>query len=364
MLRKHGGTTFVFAGGSSLGMAARLASGSSSSMKNCSRTIFLNCASVRREPASLRASPPQCLEAALIDHSPRHADIEQAANDAFPETAAADLRFELGDARLQTLAVLRRHLRLRRDFGIRRDADGGLHRGRSIDAEEERLTECFLRVAPFIEHVDDVLRDGLLELEERIVLCRRLALLANLVSRSRDAPSWRAVSPPKASYETRSGCRLAHPFRHLGRNARTDPRLHEIPVVREIDFGYTRGGRKPPFIFGRVAAHGPDIVQRAPFASHDPLSARKIGMGRVGGFGFERCLVKPGRQHVDQVDVAREFAVLLLGDAAGDKDAEMPDRLVNGVDDGLSVSADLVDVAVEIENPAERLLRRRDVVAL
>src|SRR4029077_3763947 len=40
------------AGGSNLGMAARLASGSSSSMKNCSRTIFLNCASVRRDPAS------------------------------------------------------------------------------------------------------------------------------------------------------------------------------------------------------------------------------------------------------------------------------------------------------------------------
>ena len=56
--------------------------------------------------------------------------------------------------------------------------------------------------------------------------------------------------------------------------------------------------------------------------------------------------------------------MLLLGDAAGDEDAEMPDRLVNGVDDGLPVGPDLVDIAVEIENPVERLLRRRDVVAL
>ena len=85
------------------------------------------------------------------------------------------------------LAVFRRHLRFWRNFGIRRDADRGLHHGRSIDAEKERFTKCFLRVAPFIEYVDDVLRDGLLELDERIVLCCRLALLANFVSRSRDA---------------------------------------------------------------------------------------------------------------------------------------------------------------------------------
>ena len=37
---------------------------------------------------------------------------------------------------------------------------------------------------------------------------------------------------------------------------------------------------------------------------------------------------------------------------------------MNGVDDGLTVGADLIDIVVEIEDPAERLLRRRDVVAL
>ena len=34
------------------------------------------------------------------------------------------------------------------------------------------------------------------------------------------------------------------------------------------------------------------------------------------------------------------------------------------VDDGLAVGADVVDVVVEIEDPSQRLLRRRDVVAL
>ena len=42
----------------------------------------------------------------------------------------------------------------------------------------------------------------------------------------------------------------------------------------------------------------------------------------------------------------------------------MADRLVDGVDDGLAVRPDVVDALVEIEDPAQRLLRRRDVVGL
>ena len=42
----------------------------------------------------------------------------------------------------------------------------------------------------------------------------------------------------------------------------------------------------------------------------------------------------------------------------------MADQFVNAVDDGLAVGADVVDAAVEVENPAQRLLRWRDVVAL
>ena len=41
-----------------------------------------------------------------------------------------------------------------------------------------------------------------------------------------------------------------------------------------------------------------------------------------------------------------------------------PILLVDGVDDGLAVGADVVDAVVEVEDPVERLLRRGDVVAL
>ena len=56
--------------------------------------------------------------------------------------------------------------------------------------------------------------------------------------------------------------------------------------------------------------------------------------------------------------------MLFFGNAAGYEYSEMPDRFVNGVDNGLPVGSDLFDVAVEIENPVKRLLRRCDVVAL
>src|SRR6516162_3583464 len=42
----------------------------------------------------------------------------------------------------------------------------------------------------------------------------------------------------------------------------------------------------------------------------------------------------------------------------------MADRLVDGVHDGLPIGADFVHVVVEIEDPSQRLLRRRYVVAL
>ena len=56
--------------------------------------------------------------------------------------------------------------------------------------------------------------------------------------------------------------------------------------------------------------------------------------------------------------------MLLPRHAAGDEDAEMADLIVHAVDDGLAVGADVLDALIEVGDPAQRLLRRRDVVAL
>ena len=56
--------------------------------------------------------------------------------------------------------------------------------------------------------------------------------------------------------------------------------------------------------------------------------------------------------------------MLLARDVPRHEDAEMPDCLVDGVDDRLPMRADVIDVLIEIEDPAERLLWRGDVIAL
>src|SRR5690606_33853664 len=75
-------------------------------------------------------------------------------------------------------------------------------------------------------------------------------------------------------------------------------------------------------------------------------------------------LVQAGRQDVDEIDVAGELLVFLACHAAGYEDAQVADAFVHRVDDGLVVGADLVVVLVQVGDPAQRLGRGRDVVAL
>ena len=90
----------------------------------------------------------------------------------------------------------------------------------------------------------------------------------------------------------------------------------------------------------------------------------RSGLDRVLALCLEHRLVKARRQHVDEVDVAGELAVLLARHAARDEYSEMADGFVDRVDDRLAVSADVVDIIIEVENPSECLLGRRDVIAL
>src|SRR4029434_1415928 len=138
--------------------------------------------------------------------------------------------------------------------------------------------------------------------------------------------------------------------------------LNERAVEREVDIGQLRRRRKAPLVGGIVAAERADVVQRADFAAHHPLSAEQIGARRVRSFRLATRLVEARRQQVDKVDVVREFAVLLSSDVSGNEDPQVTYALVESVDDRLSMRADVVDVVVTVENPSERLLRRGDVV--
>src|SRR5262249_13846377 len=126
----------------------------------------------------------------------------------------------------------------------------------------------------------------------------------------------------------------------------------EGAVKGKIGLGHGGGGRETALIRRIIAAERADVVQGPCFAPHHPLSGREIRIGRVLGFGLEYRLVEPGRQRVDQVDVAGKLAMLFLGNAAGDEDAEVTDARMDGVYDGLAVRANFVDVLVKIENPS------------
>ena len=157
---------------------------------------------------------------------------------------------------------------------------------------------------------------------------------------------------------------IAHQLRHLRPHHALDPRLDELPVCGEIDFRYALGSGKPPLILGRIAAHGTDVVERPCLAAHYPLTDDEIRTRGLLVLGLERGFIEPRRQHVDQIDIAGEFRVLFLGDAAGHEYAEMADTFVDRVDNRLPIGPDLIDVGIAIEDPVQRLLRRGDIVAL
>jgi hypothetical protein len=153
------------------------------------------------------------------------------------------------------------------------------------------------------------------------------------------------------------------PFGHRGVGQHANHGLGERAVEREVRLGNASSGREPALVGGVVATERADVVQGPRFAPHHPISGREVRVDRIPSLGFEYGLVEPGRQRIDQVDIARELAVLLFCDAAGHEDAEVTDALMHGVDDGLPVGSDFVDVVVQVEDPSERLLGRRDVVA-
>ena len=155
-----------------------------------------------------------------------------------------------------------------------------------------------------------------------------------------------------------------HQLRYGGRQDAAHHGPHECAVERQVSFRHPGRGGEAALVGGVVAAERADVVERPPLAAHDPVAGDEVGVGCLAGFGLEHRLVKARRQHVDHVDIARELAVLLARHAGGDENSEMSDGFVDRVDDRLAVGADLVDVLVEIEDPSERLLRRRDVVAL
>ena len=208
------------------------------------------------------------------------------------------------------------------------DADGRLQRRRAVHRQKCPFGQRLAHVPPRVERGDDLAGYGFLQRDERIVGQPRAFDPCEPAR-----PSWR----PEPSSDSRSRTtRIAAATDAVccihSRQRRVDERanhgLRKRAIEREIGLRYAGGGREPALIGRIVAAERSNVVERPGLAPHHPIAGGEIGVGRVPGLALEHRLVETGRQGVDQVDIARELAVLLLCNAAGNEDAQ-DDRRVS-----------------------------------
>ena len=154
------------------------------------------------------------------------------------------------------------------------------------------------------------------------------------------------------------------PFGGLVVHRGTNEGLEQRPVQAQVDLGHPPRRREAALVLGRRLHDGPHVVQGARLEAHYPVPRDQIGVHGLGGARRHDGFIQAGRQDVDQVDVGGELLVLLLRHTARYKDPQVANALVHGVDDGLAAGADVVILTVQVHDPAQRLLRRGDVVAL
>ena len=157
---------------------------------------------------------------------------------------------------------------------------------------------------------------------------------------------------------------LAHRVRHSFCRVGSEPRLHEGAIEAKVDLRESRDGCEFAVVSGIVAAVGPNVVKRSRLEADELIALDQI----VGLFGIAPRsydgFVKARRQYVDQIDIARKLIVLLASYRSRNEDTKMADGFMNCVDDRLTMGANIIDRAVEIQDPAERLLRGCNVVGL
>ncbi len=154
------------------------------------------------------------------------------------------------------------------------------------------------------------------------------------------------------------------PFNGLVAGEGADDRLEEAAIKAEIDLRHLPRGGETALVFGVWLDDGPDVGQGSLLEAHDPVADDHFRMDRLGALARDDRLVKAGRQHVDQIDVGSKFLMLLFRHPARHENAEMADVFMDGVDDGLAVDEQVVVLFIKIDDPAERLLWRGNIVAL
>ena len=148
---------------------------------------------------------------------------------------------------------------------------------------------------------------------------------------------------------------------HWLRRHRANRRLGEGPIEAEIDLGDPRNRGEALLVFRTVDAEGADVVERALLEPEKVLAVDELA---VLGIFSDVCDESP---HKSQAASPRSCPcrrrLRYSFEAMPETYPQVPDAMVQRVDDRLTVGDDLVDAVVEVENPVQGLLWRGDVVA-
>ena len=184
----------------------------------------------------------------------------------------------------------------------------------------------------------------------RLSLRKRLGRLSgNSVHNGIDVAEHRARNP--------AGMQLAQELSALLRHQRLDERSLEDIVELGREFREAFNRREVALVVAAVVV-GENVGEGALVEADGEVRVDALATHII-----DRHLVKAGRKGLDRHHSRCHFGMLFFGDRRGDEDAEMADLVVHHVDDALAADLDFLLVGVGVEDPVERLLGRRDVVA-
>ena len=238
-----------------------------------------------------------------------------------------------------------------------------LHHRRTVDAHEAAFGGGVAQFLPDVQAGLDPVRHHFLGHQEWIGGRDGLAVFAHLLGHSGDGRDQRVAVGNQLIGQAQR-VQALQPFGRLRRHGGAQPGLDEAAVHAQVDVRDSGHRGETAVIVFLAVDDGAHVVQVAFLERQYIVALGQVGVGRVRRLVGDLGLVDARRQHIDHVDVGCEFLVFLARHAAGHEDAQVADALVHGVDDGLAMGQHFGVVLIKVWDPAQRLRRRRDVVAL
>ena len=232
-----------------------------------------------------------------------------------------------------------------------------VHEGRAVNRQKSRFKSRVAHVAEKVYALNEGVGHDLFQPDERVACLGGLALGAAPVGGLADQRHDRILVRKRFTAQAR-WVALAQRLRRLRRDHCLHQRAHAHLVEIGTCFGQAGDGGKIALLLAVVDGDGQDVGHRALVKADQELLMQPFARRVVN-----LHLVQAGRQRFDGFERRGDFGVFLARNRGRHKNAQMAHLVVNHINDALAAHADFVLVAVGIDDPVQRLLRRRDVVA-